>query len=202
LRIGILGGTFDPPHNGHLLFAKEALFQFKLDKVLFLLTPSPPHKEGNNITRSEIRHRMLEEAISGKSSFEISHVDMDRPAPHYTVDTIRLLKKAHVGHEIIFLMGGDSLMDLPETWHEPQLFVERCDGLGVYLRTGVDIEMEELEGKIPGIAAKVNILESVQIDVSSTQVRSEVSKGLDVSELVPASVNKIIKEEKIYILDR
>ena len=202
MRLGILGGTFDPPHNGHLLFAKEALLQFKLDKVLFLLTPNPPHKEGNQITESKIRYRMLEEAISGNSRFEISHIDIDRPAPHYTVDTIGLLKQAHVGDEIIFLMGGDSLIVLPETWHEPQVFIDRCDGLGVYLRTGVDIEMEYLEGKLPGIAAKVNILESVQIDVSSTQVRREVSEGLDVSDLVPASVNKIIKEEKLYIPDR
>ena len=93
-------------------------------------------------------------------------------------------------------------MDLPETWHEPQVFIERCDELGVYLRTGVDIEMEELEGKLPGIAAKVKILESVQIDVSSTQVRSVVSEGKDVSELVPASIQKIIKEEKLYNPDR
>ena len=198
MRLGILGGTFDPIHNGHLLFGEEAFRQLNLDKVLFMLTPSPPHKEGNKIADLEIRLEMLTAVISDSERFVLSDIEVNRPGPHYTVDTVKLLKQAQPGDEIIFLMGADSLMDLPEVWHTPQVFVDACDGLGVFNRAGFNIDMEALERKIKGITEKTFLLDAALIDVSSTEIRKRVSAGKSIEDLVPPSVNKIILEKKIY----
>ena len=93
MRLGILGGTFDPPHNGHVMFAEEAYRQLDLDKVLFMLTPDPPHKLGNKIADLEIRYEMLDSVIGGRDEFRICEIEIKRPGPHYTVDTVRILKK-------------------------------------------------------------------------------------------------------------
>ena len=202
MRLGILGGTFDPPHNGHLMFADEAIIQLGLDKVLFLLTPNPPHKEGKKITDVGKRLEMLKLAIPQNSSYEISYVDFNRPAPHFTVDTIKLLKQAHAEDEIIFLMGGDSLMDLPDIWKSPKEFVNRCDGLGVFRRSGVNINMQSLEELLPGITEKTMFLNSAQIDVSSTFIRNESMNRRSVREFVPELVNKFIEEQQLFSVVR
>lgn len=202
MRLGILGGTFDPPHNGHLMFADEALKQLNLDKVLFMLTPDPPHKAGNEITNMEIRYEMLNLAISNNDKFCLSDVEINRPGPHYSVDTMKILRRKYSEDKLIFLMGGDSLVDLPDTWHTPQDFVDACDGFGVFTRNGFSIDLDELEDNLMGIASKVQILEDVQIEVSSTQIRKFVSEGNPIDNLVPESVHKIIKNKNLYIQSR
>jgi nicotinate-nucleotide adenylyltransferase len=147
LRIGIFGGTFDPPHLGHLILAAEASDQLGLDLLLFVLTPDPPHKQGQQISSMQDRLQMLQAAIAGNRAFSLSRVDIDRPPPYFAVDTVRLLAYDYPGADLIYLMGGDSLHDLP-TWHTPQEFIEAVSGIGVMRRPGT-IDLSSLEPALP-----------------------------------------------------
>ena len=198
MKLGILGGTFDPPHNGHLMFAREAFSQLNLDKVLFMLTPQPPHKEGNKISELETRIEMLNSVISGNENYFLSEIEINRPGPHYTIDTMLLLRQIHPEDELIYLMGGDSLIDLPEIWNLAQDFVDSCDGLGIFKRDGFKIDLGDIEGKLPGITAKIHYLENVQIEVSSTEIRKRVSEGESIDGLVSESVQQIIKKKNLF----
>src|SRR5512140_3992159 len=154
-RIGVFGGTFDPPHLGHLILASEARAQLRLDRLLWVLTSVPPHKLGQPVTRIEDRLVMLEQAVKDEPAFEISRVDIDRSGPHYSADTMRLLRAAHPGAVLAFLIGGDSLRDLT-TWHDPAELVAECDEIGVMRRPAVVMDLSGLEAQIPGIAAKIH----------------------------------------------
>jgi nicotinate-nucleotide adenylyltransferase len=114
-RIGLFGGTFDPPHIGHLILASEASHQFNLSKLLWMLTPDPPHKQGQRVTPVEHRIAMAECCVFDNPVFQLSRMELDRPGPHYTVDTVDLILQQDPGSENILLLGGDSLRDLP-TW--------------------------------------------------------------------------------------
>ena len=114
-RLGVFGGTFDPPHLGHLILAAEACSKLELERLLWVLTPDPPHKLDRKITPLEHRLAMVTLAIQDTPAFELSRVEIDRPGPHYMVDTLGLLMKAHPSAELVLLIGGDSLSDLP-TW--------------------------------------------------------------------------------------
>ena len=123
-RIGIFGGTFDPPHFGHLILAVEAQYQLELDTLLFVLTPDPPHKQDHRLTALDDRIAMLSAAIEGVAGFALSRVDIDRPGPHFTADTMALLREQYPGDVLIYLMGGDSLEGLLVDWDRPGEFVE------------------------------------------------------------------------------
>jgi len=129
-RIGLFGGTFDPPHLGHLILASEAQAQLELDRLLWILTPEPPHKQDQFITSPEHRLAMVELAIKDNPAFELSRIELDRPGPHYTLDTIKLIAEQNPNADIVPIIGGDSLRDLP-TWHEPQKLVYACHWIGV-----------------------------------------------------------------------
>ena len=116
-RIGLFGGTFDPPHLGHLILASEAQSQLELTRLLWILTPEPPHKHDQLITSVEHRLAMVNLAIADNPSFELSRIELDRPGPHYTLDTIKLVAEQNPNAEIVPIIGGDSLRNLP-TWHD------------------------------------------------------------------------------------
>ncbi len=116
--IGLFGGTFDPPHIGHLILAAEMRAQLSLDRLLWVLTPDPPHKQGQLITPVEHRLAMVKLAISNNDQFELSMVDIDRPGPYYAQDSVKIIAKQNPGADLVYLMGGDSLRDLP-AWHCP-----------------------------------------------------------------------------------
>lgn len=202
MRLGILGGTFDPPHDGHLKFAKAAIEQLGLDKILFMLTPNPPHKEGNRITELDLRIKMVNSVIYANDRYELCEIDINRNPPHYTFESVRLLKLQYPDDEIIFLMGGDSLMDLPDVWELPQQFVDNCDGLGVFKRDGFKVDMVELEQQLRGITAKTDFLNLPQIEVSSTHIRDQVKAGELITEYVSDEVSKIIDRNRIYLDER
>ena len=136
MRVGIFGGTFDPPHVGHLILAAEARDQLGLDRVLWVVTPDPPHKAGRTITPLLTRLDLVEAAICQDSQFEISRAEIDRPGPHYSVDTVEILARTYPQAELFYLMGGDSLHDLP-TWKRPRQFIAALDGIGVMRRPQV-----------------------------------------------------------------
>ncbi|MFN8376725.1 MAG: nicotinate (nicotinamide) nucleotide adenylyltransferase, partial [Anaerolineae bacterium] len=124
-RIGVLGGTFDPPHIGHMVLAEYAAGTLGLSHVLFVPAAEPPHKR--NMTRASVDHRvaMVQSAIAGNSRFVLSRVDVDRPGPHYTLDMIRIISTQYPHCELHFLMGSDSFRDLPK-WHRPEEIIRYC----------------------------------------------------------------------------
>ena len=196
-RLGIFGGTFDPPHVGHQILAMEAYDQLQLDKVLWVLAPNPPHKLGKKISSLELRIKMVQAAIDGDDIFEFSSVDIDRPGPHYVLDTMRILREQRPGAELVFLMGGDSLHDLP-TWHKPDEFIDACDYLGVMHRPGEIIRLEELETRFPGLSAKVEFIEAPLLEISSNQIRSLAIGGKPFRYYLPFEVYKIVEAENLY----
>jgi len=198
-RLGVFGGTFDPPHLGHLILAAEAFQQLNLDRLLWVLTPEPPHKLKRDIT--PLRHRldMLKATISDDPDFELSTVDIDRPGPHYAVDTLRILKEHRPDEAWIYLMGGDSLRDFP-TWRKPVELVKRVATLGVMVRPGVEFDLADLEQKIPGVSAKVHFIQAPLIGISASEIRQRVANHLPFRYLVPLQVYKIIQERGLYRL--
>ena len=197
LRLGIFGGTFDPPHVGHLILAMEAYDQLHLDKVLWVLTPSPPHKIGKHITPTNTRLRMVRASIGEDPSFELSRVDIDRPGPHYMSETVNLLHKQFPEAELVFLMGGDSLHDLP-TWHEPKEFIQACDRLGVMHRVGEKINLDLLEKNLPGISPKVEFIEAPILEISSNKIRQLISLGKPYRYYLLPKVYEIIQTGGLY----
>lgn len=196
-RYGVFGGSFDPPHIGHLILAEEARWQLRLDAVLWVLTPTPPHKPGQQFAPLEARRRMVLAAIMGNPHFLFSTVDIDRPGPHYAVDTIHLLKAQFPRAQLIYLMGGDSLRDLP-TWQRPAELVQACDGLGVMRRPGDQPDLDTLEASIPGIREKVCFIEAPLLQIASSQIRARVAARQPVRYYLPAEVLAIIDSERLY----
>jgi nicotinate-nucleotide adenylyltransferase len=198
LRIGIFGGTFDPPHVGHLILAMEAGDQLSLDRVLWVLTPEPPHKLDQPISLITQRLEMVATLIKGDPKFELSRVDIDRPGPYYALDTVRLLSKQFPQDTCYYLIGGDSLHDLP-TWHLPEEFVATCDGLGVLRRPHDAVDMDEVEKAIPGITRKVHFLSSPQIEISAADIRSRIKKGRPFQYFLTPLVYEIISQRGYYL---
>jgi nicotinate-nucleotide adenylyltransferase len=197
MRLGIYGGTFDPPHVGHLVLAAEALEQLELDRVLWVLTPDPPHKQGQYISPAFLRLEMLQAAIQDNPAFELSRVDLDRPAPHYALDTMRLLRSQYPNDAMIYLMGGDSLEDLPN-WHLPVEFVAECDSLGVMLRPGTMIDIPELDKKIPGVGEKVCFVGTPLLEISASDIRKRVQQGRHYRYYLPEGVYEVIQARQLY----
>jgi len=197
-RLGIFGGTFDPPHIGHLILAMEAYDELKLDCVQWVLAPNPPHKIGKKITSLETRIEMVQAAIGSDKMFVFSTVDIDRPGPHYVLDTMKILREENPDAELTFLMGGDSLHDLP-AWHEPDAFILACDAIGVMHRPGEVIHLTDIEQRFVGIALKIKFIEAPLLEISSNQIRQLVSKGKPYRYYLPDAVFKIVKEKNLYI---
>lgn len=196
-RIGILGGTFDPLHLGHLILAEEALFHLALDCVLFLLTPCPPHKTSQEITPLDHRLKMLKLSIWDQPAFEISRVDIDRAPPHYAADSLLLIKQIYPQARVFYLMGEDSLRDLIH-WHEPERFLQQCDGIGVMRRAVDNDSLVELERVLPGIEQKVIFLKAPRFDISSREIRQRVAQGLPFRYFLSPPVYQYILRTGLY----
>jgi nicotinate-nucleotide adenylyltransferase len=199
-RLGVFGGTFDPPHIGHLILAEEAYHQLHLDGLLWVLTPDPPHKLDKSITPLQHRFDMLAAAIHNNPHFELSAVEINRPGPHYSVDTIRILSEQKPGAEWIYLMGGDSLRDLP-IWKNPFDLINLISVLGVMGRSGAATDIRDLDQKIPGLGAKVKFVDAPLIDISASDIRRRAAKGLPIRYYVPQDVYQIILDRGLYRAD-
>lgn len=197
VRIGVFGGTFDPPHLGHLILASEARAQLKLDRVLWVLTSVPPHKLAQPISSLEDRLAMLDRAIGNDVAFGVSSVDMDRPGPHFSVDTLRLLHEQNPGAVLAFLLGEDSLRDLL-TWHDPEQVVAECDEIGVMRRPGVTIDLSSLEQQIAGLAAKIRFVDAPLLEIASHEIRKRAAQGRPFRYYVPEPVYRYIIEKGLY----
>jgi nicotinate-nucleotide adenylyltransferase len=196
-RIGFFGGTFDPPHIGHLILAGEAVHQFQLDRLLWVLTPEPPHKLEKPITPLVHRQSMLEETIRGNPVFEFSSIEIDRPGPHYTLDSIRVLSRTEPDAEIFLLIGGDSLADLP-TWRFAPDLVAEVSKIGVMRRPGDSTDSSALEAKLPGIANKLHFIDALLQPVSSSELRRRISYGEMYRYYLAPEVYEYIEANRLY----
>ena len=197
LRVGILGGSFDPPHIGHLILAEEARDQLGLDKVLFAPAGQQPLKQGQPVTPVEDRVRMTQLAIAGNPAFELSRGDVDRPGPHYTIDLVALVAaQLPPGAEIYFLMGFDSLRDLPK-WREPERLIQTAH-LVALTRPDVPIEWEALEAALPGVRERVRLLDMPELEIASRDLRERVRTGRSIRYMVPEPVCAYIEEKRLY----
>ncbi|WP_082390096.1 nicotinate-nucleotide adenylyltransferase [Ornatilinea apprima] len=196
-RLGIFGGTFDPPHLGHLILAEECHFQLELDRLLWVVTADPPHKIGQVFSPVEMRVKLAQAAVEEEAAFEISLVDIQRPGPHYAVDTIRLTRQAYPAYSVGYIMGGDSLHNLP-TWYHPQEIVQACDFIGVMRRPGDDINLPELEAILPGLSAKVEFVRAPLLEISSREIRERIRAGQPFRHYLPSKVYELIMREGWY----
>jgi len=175
-NIGIFGGTFDPPHLGHLILAAEALAQLQLSRVLWVLTPQPPHKPDRPITALAHRLEMLRSSLADTPSFELSTVEIDRPGPHYTIDTLNLLQQKYPDAKLCLLVGGDSLRDLPAWYRAAEIFAA-VHAFGVMRRPADSLELSALEQAFPGLNSKLRFVEAPQLEISSSTIRQRIAAG-------------------------
>jgi nicotinate-nucleotide adenylyltransferase len=196
LRVGILGGAFNPPHIGHLVCAQEALLQLELDSVLFVPVGQAPHRELENDPGAEMRLEMVELAIEDDDRFAGSRVELDRDGPSYTSDTLRQLHAAEPDDEHVLILGGDQAAALPE-WHEPEQVLELAEVAVVertnWSRNAVGIRVGRLRG-----AQRIRYLDMPIIQVSSSSVRRRIAAGLPIRYLVPDRVAGFIDAKDLY----
>jgi len=196
VNIGVLGGTFDPIHIGHLVVAEEARTKLGLSEVLFVPAGQPWLKQDRDITPAVHRVEMVRRAIADNPYFKLSTLEMDRPGPSYTVDTLTMLQtQLGSGASFFFILGRDTLAELP-LWKEPQKVVQLCR-LVVPPRLG-SRDLKHLEKAIPGLLDKVIQLDMPVIGISSSEIRQRIAQGLSIRYLVPAEVEKYIMEQSIY----
>jgi nicotinate-nucleotide adenylyltransferase len=198
LRLGILGGTFDPIHFGHLLAAEEARVPLGLDRVLFAPAGAPPHKQGHSILPVAHRLAMVRLAIADNPAFVITTVDIDRPGPHYTVDMVRLLRDEWgvSTEETLFIMGADSLAHLL-SWHQPARLIELCR-LAVVARPGYRANLAGLEVVLPNLGHRLDWVEMPVLGISSSELQRRVREGRSIRYQVPAAVARYVAEHELY----
>ena len=199
MRTGVLGGTFDPIHNAHIMVAEEAISSLDLAEVLFIPTAQTPLKEDLPMSAVEHRVQMVRLAIADYPQFKLSTVEIDRPGTSYTVDTISELRdKLGDENELFFLVGWDSLSQL-HRWREPARIVKMCRLVAVP-RPGYSLpDMDSLEKDVPGLSQKLILLNKPEIDISSTSIRERVARGLSIDQLVPPPVADYIKQNRLYL---
>ncbi|MFC1944424.1 nicotinate-nucleotide adenylyltransferase [Chloroflexota bacterium] len=197
-RTGILGGTFDPIHCGHLVIAGEVQSRLGLDEVVFIPAGQPWLKSDIAVTSGVHRLRMLMLAVEGLPGFVVSTIEIDRSGPSYSVDTVSALA-AERGREVdlYFILGIDALAELP-LWKEPGRMVEMCRLVGVSRPGWESFDPSSLEEALPGISSRLIILDLPLADVSSTDIRRRVSAGLSIRDLVPGEVEDYIIEHGLY----
>lgn len=197
MRVGILGGTFDPVHYAHLAIAEEARTQLGLELVIFLPAGQPPHKPGTVITSAPHRLAMLELALASNPHFLISRLDLERPGPCYTVDTLALVQEEWGPEtELYFIIGADSLLEM-HTWYHPERIVELAQ-LVVAPRSGNPLHLTELETSLPGLSRRVQMIQAPLLEISGTDLRRRVREGQPIKYYLPEEVEAYIFEHGLY----
>jgi nicotinate-nucleotide adenylyltransferase len=202
MRIGILGGTFDPVHTGHLILAEQGREQGWLDEVWFVPAAHPPHKDEPTLTRFEQRVEMLALAIAGNPAFRIDELEKERPGPSYTADTLAELRRRHPAHDFWLLIGSDALLDLPH-WYQPLRVLEQA-GLLVMIRPGSTLlTAEQLRERLhlpERTPLRLQAIQSPQIDISSRDLRRRAAAGHSLRYFLPRAVECYIHDKGLYRL--
>ena len=200
MNIGVLGGTFDPIHLGHLIVAEEVRARLNLAEILFVPAGQPWLKVNSPILAAEHRVQMVRLALGGKPYFKLSTMEIERAGPSYTVDTIAELK-GQLGAEdkLFFILGWDNLAQLPQ-WQEPARLVELCRLVAVP-RVGYPAPaLALLEKSIPGLSQAATLFDTPQIDITASVIRNRVAQGLSIRHLVPEPVERYIREHGLYVI--
>ncbi len=198
MKLGIFGGTFDPVHYGHLILAETARESCRLDEVRFLPAYSPPHKQDRVITTGKQRVEMLELATAGFPEFVVDQRELNREGTSYTVETLTEMAEQFLDAELHFLMGADSLIDLPN-WLEPQRIAELARIIAVNRDSSSSAELHEVVNNLPdSIKSAVTILEIPQISISASDLRFRISENRSIRFLTPRPVERYILEHGLY----
>jgi nicotinate-nucleotide adenylyltransferase len=195
MRLAVFGGTFDPPHIGHLITAQFAAEQLDCD-VLFVPAADPPHKRADVRSDAEDRFDMVSAAIAGTPAFHLSRIDIDRPGPHFTVDMLQQVQERYPGVELCLLMGTDSLQGFP-TWHRPADILALAS-LAVVARSVSGFSMAAVEAQVPGIGDRTVWIDGPLIDVSSTLIVERMARHQDIRFLVTDPVIAVIEARQLY----
>jgi nicotinate-nucleotide adenylyltransferase len=196
-RIGVLGGTFDPPHIGHLWLGALAADAVSLDRVLFMPAAQPPHKGGRLITRAMDRLLMTRLAIESDPAFDLCPIEMERTGPSFTIDSVTELKRSYPDAHLFLVMAADSLAQI-DAWREPDRLLQEVEWI-VGPRAGSELpDRSGLEDRFGAGAARIHLLDGPSLDVSSSQVRRRVAAGLTIRYLVPRNVEELIIDRGLY----
>jgi nicotinate-nucleotide adenylyltransferase len=196
LKLGLLGGTFNPPHLAHLVCAQEAWEQLGLDRVVLMPVNTPPHKEAESDPGVDHRVELCRRAVAGDERFSVSRIEADVPGRSYTVDTLKRLHDSSPGDELTFIMGGDMAYSLP-TWQEPEVVLSLAT-LGVAEREG--IAREDIRERCSTLAGadRIRFFDMPRLDISSSNIRRRVAERRPIRYLVPDPVAAYIDSEGLY----
>jgi nicotinate-nucleotide adenylyltransferase len=198
VKIGVLGGTFDPIHFAHLAAAEHSLREIGLEKVIFVPAGNPYFKDLNSISSAEDRFSMVKLALEGKEYFEISRIELDRSGPSFSVETIESMKNhLYPYDEFFFILGWDSLISLHQ-WHEASKLIKLCRIAGVPRPGCAMPDTRKMEENLPGISGRLILLDKPRMNISSTEIRSRVRAGLDIDDMVPGKVAEYIRQKGLY----
>lgn len=201
MNIGVLGGTFDPIHIGHIKVAEEVVARLDLPRILFMPAGQPWLKlnNANAISPIQARLEMVRLAIADNPRFELSTMEIEREGPTYSVDTVEQLQsQLEEGDELFFILGWDNLMQLPQ-WHQPQRLIELCR-LAAVPRVDFSLpDLPALEKELPGITPRVILFDKPRIDINASQIRRRAAQGKSISDFVPKAVERYIKEHSLYV---
>lgn len=195
-RVGLMGGSFDPPHMAHLIVAESVWEALGLDVVLFIPAREQPLKQGRAATPAEQRVAMVELAIAGNPNYALSRVDVDREGPSYTVDTLRLIREEMKEAHLWFIIGADSLATLPN-WRDPEGILAQTR-LAVVRRPGVSSDLATLEARLPQLTDCVDWVDAPLIEISGTDLRRRITEGRSIRYRVPEPVCRYIEREGLY----
>lgn len=195
-RTGLMGGTFDPVHHGHLLIAEEARQAFGLERVVFIPAGQPPHKRGEPISPAEHRYVMLNLGIAANPAFHASRMEIEREGPSYSVETIRSFLDAGARPEdLFFITGADSILEIL-TWHRHEEAIRLCTFVAV-ARPGYDLG--KMDQQLPAsYRERIRVLQAPHVDISSTAIRERVRGGASIRYLVPGLVDAYIRKHGLY----
>jgi nicotinate-nucleotide adenylyltransferase len=195
-RIGVMGGTFDPIHLGHLVAAEEARWQFDLDRVVFVPAGRPWQKPVG-VTPPEDRYRMTVLATASNPAFTVSRLEIDHPGPTYTVDTLRRLRAEQAdGTRLYFIIGADAVLQIV-TWKKPDQVLAQSEFIAA-TRPGFDLDLDRLASQVPGAAGRVHPMEIPALAISARDIRARVARGAPIHYLVPDDVARYIHKHGLY----
>ncbi|ORT98993.1 Nicotinate-nucleotide adenylyltransferase [Anaerovibrio sp. JC8] len=197
-RVGIMGGTFDPIHVGHLMTAEAVRDEYNLDRVIFIPAAMPPHKQQQNVTMAKHRYVMTVLATCSNPNFEVSDIEMNRPGPSYTIDTIsQLITQYGKNTEFYFITGADTIQEI-HTWDRIDELLTLCHFIGAS-RQGCLPDVNQIKESFGELGKrKIHRLETPELEISSTDIRNRIKKGYSIKYIVPSCVEQYIYKEGLY----
>lgn len=198
-KIGLLGGTFNPPHLGHLIMAQDALEHFGLEQVRFIPAYRPPHKDGQPVVSGAHRLAMLQLALAGEPRFTTSAIELDRGGISYTIDTLQAFRQQQPDVDWYFIIGGDSLLEL-HTWRHIGQLLELCRFVTL-VRPGFEAALREADLHLPApwpARLRADMLRGHAVEIASRDIRARKAGGKSIRYLVPEAVARYIQEQRLY----